>query len=376
MEIHIFPSFLDLRQPSAANHAPSTIYSCYFHMIFTSLTQFIGTHLSEKGIFLSSFRYFLRNLHLNLDIRPNEKGNHKTKKIKTMKKVFLTAALVLACTAGSLANELNETSLSEMVSCPVKKTTKKTTTKKTTTKKSTTAKTSTNAAKSTTTTSTPSTASTATTTTPSTANSATSTQSSTGSTIAGILGAVLGGSSSSSSSSTGSAAGSILNGILNNVIGSGTFKQADLCASTWKYNKPGCAFTSENLLAKAGGEIAANKIESELSTYYNKAGFTSSNTYFKFNEDGTFESKIKGKTWKGTYTFDESTHAITMKGLLLSVSGFATRQTNGISILFESKKLLTLVQTLTALSGNSTLSTIGNITKNYDGVRVGFEMTK
>ena len=298
-----------------------------------------------------------------------------------MKKVFLTAALVLACTAGSLANELNETSLSEMVSCPVKKTTKKTTTKKTTTKKSTTsksttAKTSTNAAKSTTTTSTPSTASTATTTTPSTANSATGTQSSTGSTIAGILGAVLGGSSSSSSSSTGSAAGSILNGILNNVIGSGTFKQADLCASTWKYNKPGCAFTSENLLAKAGGEIAANKIESELSTYYNKAGFTSSNTYFKFNEDGTFESKIKGKTWKGTYTFDESTHAITMKGLLLSVSGFATRQTNGISILFESKKLLTLVQTLTALSGNSTLSTIGNITKNYDGVRVGFEMTK
>lgn len=297
-----------------------------------------------------------------------------------MKKVFLTAALVLACTAGSLANELNETSLSEMVSCPVKKTTKKTTTKKTTAKKSTTsksttAKTSTNAAKSTTTTSTPSTASTATTTT-STANSATSTQSSTGSTIAGILGAVLGGSSSSSSSSTGSAAGSILNGILNNVIGSGTFKQADLCASTWKYNKPGCAFTSENLLAKAGGEIAANKIESQLEGYYKKAGFSSSNTYFKFNEDGTFESKIDGKSWKGTYTFDEKTHAIQMKGLLLSISGFATRQTNGISILFESKKLLTLVQTLTALSGNSTLSTIGNITKNYDGVRVGFEMTK
>lgn len=30
-------------------------------------------------------------------------------------------------------------------------------------------------------------------------------------------------------------------------------KQADLC-HTWKYSKPGCAFTSENLLAKAGGE--------------------------------------------------------------------------------------------------------------------------
>ena len=85
---------------------------------------------------------------------------------------------------------------------------------------------------------------------------------------------------------------------------------------------------------------------------------------------------IDGKSWKGTYTFDEKTHAITMKGLLLNVSGYATKTTNGISLLFESKKLLTLVQTLTALSGNSTLSTIGNITKNYDGVRVGFEMAK
>lgn len=178
------------------------------------------------------------------------------------------------------------------------------------------------------------------------------------------------------SGSTGSTAGTIINGILNNVIGSGSFNKESLCAHTWKYSKPGCAFTSENLLAKAGGEIAANKIEEQLDGYYKKAGFSSSNTYFKFNTDGSFESKIDGKSWRGTYTFDEKTHAITMKGFLLSVSGYATQTTNGVSLLFESKKLLTLVQTLTALSGNSTLGTIGNITKNYDGVRVGFEMSK
>lgn len=279
-----------------------------------------------------------------------------------MKKVFLMAALVLAGAIGSFATEMNETSLSEMTSCPVKKTTKKST-KKTTTKKTTSSKT-TKSSTTTAATTAASTSTSATSTTPSTASSATST----GSTIAGVLGGLLGGGSST--------AGSIINGILDNVIGSSTFKQADLCASTWKYNKPGCAFTSENLLAKAGGDIAANKIESELSTYYTKAGFTSSNTYFKFNTDGTFESKIHGKSWKGTYTFDEKTHAITMKGLLLGISGFATKKTSGVNLLFESKKLLTLVQTLTALSGNSTLSTIGNITKNYDGVRVGFDLAK
>ena len=171
---------------------------------------------------------------------------------------------------------------------------------------------------------------------------------------------------------------SIISGILNNVIGSATFSQADLCAHTWKYSKPGCAFTSENLLAKAGGEIAAGKIEENLSTYYDKFGFSKSNTYFTFKTDGTFAAKIDGKSWNGTYTFDEKTHAIQLKGLLLSASGFATRTTNGISLLFEQKKLLTLVKTLSKLNltGSTTMSAVSSIVDNYDGVRVGFEMTK
>lgn len=159
---------------------------------------------------------------------------------------------------------------------------------------------------------------------------------------------------------------------------SATFSQADLCAHTWKYSKPGCAFTSENLLAKAGGEIAASKIEEDLSKYYSKFGFSKSNTYFTFKTDGTFAAKIDGKSWNGTYTFDEKTHAIQLKGLLLSASGFATRTANGISLLFEQKKLLTLIKTLSKLNltGSTTMSAVSSIVDNYDGVRVGFEMTK
>lgn len=170
--------------------------------------------------------------------------------------------------------------------------------------------------------------------------------------------------------------GNILGSVADNIIGSTTFTKAQLCASTWRYSNPGCAFTSQNLLAKAGGEVASKKIEAQLETYYKKAGFSSSNTYFKFNTDGTFESKIDGKTWKGKYTFNEKTHAIQMKGLLLSISGFATKTSSGISLLFESKKLLTLVQTLTKLSGNQTLNTLGTLSKNYDGVRIGFDLKK
>lgn len=294
-----------------------------------------------------------------------------------MKKVFLLAALVLACTAGSNASAINEAALNASMSemMPVKKTAKKTTkkTSKKTSKKTTTKKTSTKKTTSTAS-STASNTAAANTAATTTSNAATSTSatSNAGSAVAGILGAVLGGNSNSSSS----AGSSIINGILKNVIGSGTFSKQDLCAHTWKYSKPGCAFTSENLLAKAGGEIAANKVEEKLSEYYSKFGFSGSNTYFTFNTDGTFTSKIDGKSWQGNYTFDEKTHAIQLKGLLLSMSGYATKTTNGISLLFDQKKLLNLIKTMGALKGSSTLSAIGTIANNYDGMRVGFEMSK
>lgn len=280
------------------------------------------------------------------------------------------AALVLASTSGSNVCAMNEAvqeaSLSELM--PVKKTTKKTSKKKTTTKKTT--------AKKTTSSSTATSSAAASTPTTSTSTSATTNSGySAGSVVAGVLGGLLGGGTTTGSSSTGS---SIISGILNNVIGSATFSQADLCAHTWKYSKPGCAFTSENLLAKAGGEIAASKIEEDLSKYYSKFGFSNSNTYFTFKTDGTFAAKIDGKSWNGTYTFDEKTHAIQLKGLLLSASGFATRTANGISLLFEQKKLLTLIKTLSKLNltGSTTMSAVSSIVDNYDGVRIGFEMTK
>lgn len=291
-----------------------------------------------------------------------------------MKKVFLLAALVLACTAGSNASAMNEAALNASMSemMPVKKTAKKTTkkTSKKTSKKTTTKKTSTKKTTSAASNTTAATTTAATTT--SNAAASTSATGNAGSAIAGILGAVLGGNSNSSSS----AGSSIINGILNNVIGSGTFSKQDLCAHTWKYSKPGCAFTSENLLAQAGGEIAANKVEEKLGEYYSKFGFSGSNTYFTFKTDGTFAAKIDGKSWQGNYTFDEKTHAIHMKGLILSMSGYATKTANGISLLFDQKKLLNLIKTIGSLKGNSTLSALGTIANNYDGMRVGFEMTK
>ena len=145
---------------------------------------------------------------------------------------------------------------------------------------------------------------------------------------------------------------------------------------TWQYKNPGCAFTSKNLLAKAGGEVAAVQIEEKLLPYYQQVGISGNNTIITFNQDGTFSAKIVGTPFSGRYTFDEASQKITLKGLLLTVNCYTKRELNGISILFEGKKLLSVLQTMAALSGNQSIETVSEISKNYDGVRVGFDMNR
>ncbi len=183
--------------------------------------------------------------------------------------------------------------------------------------------------------------------------------------VGSVLGSILGGSST----------GSTIGNVLGSVLGLDNLTQEQL-VGTWKYKGPGCAFTSDNALAKAGGEVAASQIKEKLSSQYSKLGLSASNTYLTFSSDNTFSGKVAGKSVSGTYTFDTSTKKLEMKMLLMSLSGYAKKNSDGIAVLFESKKVLTLLQTLAAMSGNSTLSTIGDISKNYDGVRVGFDMSK
>lgn len=166
-----------------------------------------------------------------------------------------------------------------------------------------------------------------------------------------------------------------LGNIIVSVLGINKVSEANLIGA-WKYYSPGCAFTTDNALAKAGGEVAARKIESELLPQYQKLGVNSSNTGFTFNGDKSFQAKMAGKTFSGTYTYDPNTGSIALKTLLLSINGYVKMTSNGISLLFESQKVLNILQTLGAMSGNNTAATIAELSKNYDGVRVGFNMTR
>ena len=174
---------------------------------------------------------------------------------------------------------------------------------------------------------------------------------------------------------SGSSIGSnALGGLLDLVVGSVKLSQTDIIG-TWSYVEPACAFTSENLLAKAGGSVAAKTVNEKLLPVYKSLHISSGNTQLTFRENGQFTGKIGGFPMSGTYTFDATNGLVKMKSLT-TFTAHLTRSTHGMNFTFESKKILTLLQTVSALSGNTSLSTIGDISKQFNGVRLGFAMKK
>jgi len=193
-----------------------------------------------------------------------------------------------------------------------------------------------------------------------------STGSTTVDTAGDILGTVLGN----------AANGTSIANVVTSVLGLDKLSERELYG-TWHYRQPGCAFISEGALTKAGGEVAAANVKKELESYYSSIGINSSNTTFTFSQDGKVNVTLLGKSLNGKYTYNKSDGSLTIKIGIISKKAYVKRNgISGLSYLFDADALLTVFQAVTALSGNSTLSTIGDISKKYDGVRIGFDMTK
>lgn len=177
-----------------------------------------------------------------------------------------------------------------------------------------------------------------------------------------------------------SALGGIVNGttvgnVLVSVLGIDKVSATTL-VGTWDYYQPGCAFTSKDLLSKAGGEVAAAQIKQKLASQYKALGINTVNTQVTFSEKGEFTMQFAGKKFGGTYTYDEANDKISMKATFFTLNCYTKRHTKGISLLFEASKMLKIMQMATAMSGNTSLETVGELSKNYDGLRIGFDMKR
>ena len=176
---------------------------------------------------------------------------------------------------------------------------------------------------------------------------------------------------------------SILSGVVSTVTGKSSSASATSIVGTWKYTGPDCKFESDNLLAKAGGELASSQVEKKMSSVMQKLGFTKGAT-FVFNSDNTYTSTVNGRSISGTYTFDSSSSTLQLKSRLGVKFNATVSQTllssNKMSLLFKADKLMSLAKTVSGTLGkttsNSVLSTANSLLGNYDGLQLGIALEK
>ena len=169
---------------------------------------------------------------------------------------------------------------------------------------------------------------------------------------------------------------SILSGVAKAVVGNKATTASSIIG-TWTYSGPECQFESENLLAKAGGEMAAKEVEEKMIAVYNKVGMN--NIRYTFNEDGTYSYQMKKRTVAGSYVFDDAAKTITMTGKLgLKTVAYVTVTGNDMSMVFKADKLMSILKTITGAASkvNSTAATINSVAEAYDGLMLGFELKK
>ena len=169
---------------------------------------------------------------------------------------------------------------------------------------------------------------------------------------------------------------SILSGVAKAVVGNKATTASSIIG-TWTYSGPECQFESENLLAKAGGEVAGKEVGEKMTAVYNKVGMD--NIRYTFNEDGTYSYQMKKRTVTGTYVFDDATKTITMTGKLgLKTVAYVTVTGNDMSMVFKADKLMSILKTITGAASkvNSTAATINSVAGAYDGLMLGFELKK
>ena len=183
--------------------------------------------------------------------------------------------------------------------------------------------------------------------------------------------------SGANAGTTGGAA-SALGSVLTNLLGGSSAVTASDLQGTWTYRKADCVFETQNLLLKAGGEMAATKIESQLESQLGKVGITPGACSFTFNSDGTYVATIGQYNLTGNYTLNTKSNTLTMTYLagIGCISPKVVKTGASISLLFEGDKLLSMVQKVGKLTSNSTVNSLSSLINSYDGMLVGMQLSK
>lgn len=168
----------------------------------------------------------------------------------------------------------------------------------------------------------------------------------------------------------------ILSGVISNVVGDKATTESSF-KGIWKYSAPACEFESDNLLAKAGGTAAAEKIEERVAPLLKSVGVNG--IVYTFDGEGNYTSKIKKRVTKGTYKFDSKAKTITFTPTIgMAYTAHVAVQGSTMTLTFEADKLMTTLKTISNATSklSTTAALINTLMNSYSGMRVGFELKK
>lgn len=156
-----------------------------------------------------------------------------------------------------------------------------------------------------------------------------------------------------------------------------------LIAGSWNYVCPDIKLESDDLLSKAGSELAAKKAEEQLVGVLTKIGINE-NTVFTFNTDSTYTLRTDKRTMQGTYSLNKATREITLTSRLnlhfKAVIDQKILKPNTLSIRFKADKLMSLAKyvsgTLAQKSTNKQIALANTLLSKYDGLTLGIELKK
>lgn len=161
--------------------------------------------------------------------------------------------------------------------------------------------------------------------------------------------------------------------VVSAVTGSSTSSSME---GTWSYSGPAVEFESDNTLTSVTGVAAASTVESTLSTQLEKIGITEGSLTFTFASDSTFTATLSSKDVSGTYSYDTSAGQVKMTISKVNLTANVTLTSSTMNLTFAADKLLSLLSTISSKTSSSTLSTISSLASSYDGMNLGFELTK
>lgn len=152
-------------------------------------------------------------------------------------------------------------------------------------------------------------------------------------------------------------------------------------AGTWNYTAPAVNFKSDNLLLKAGGAAASAQVEQKLLPYYQKAGLTQ--LVLTIDTDSTFTMKAKRITAKGHLTYDIESGAMIFHFKALKSFNIGNMEgyirlsgSDKMELTFDVSRLMTLLEKVGNLTGNSSVKAVSGLLNKYDGIRAGFDLKK